>query len=109
MSDASTPSSSNLDTGSTVYTAQHDPETDGKLSTTVLMALDSVPDIDIEDSEFVVFDYIDLDALDSLFDVAETNQTGEVRFTIDNYDVSVMAAGEVIITERNTADTRHAE
>lgn len=69
------------------------------LSTRVLMALDSLPDYDVENSETVVFDHIDPDALDNLFDhVAEESRRGRVTFPIDRYEVTVTAAGEITIS-----------
>lgn len=71
------------------------------LSTSVLEALDSVPGFDIENSDSVVFDHVDLDALDDLF-TASTGETprGTVTFPIDDYEVTVTADGEVTVRAR---------
>lgn len=77
-----------------------------ELSTSILLALDSIPGYDIEDSETVVFDHIDLDALDELFSPVDGNpRNGQVTFDIEQYEVTATAAGEITIrTERTTQD-----
>lgn len=80
----------------------HSGKSDGEaLSTSVLEALDSVPGFDIENSDSVVFNHVDLDALDDLFTapIGETPR-GRVTFPIDDYEVTVTAAGEVIVRAR---------
>lgn len=71
-----------------------------ELSAAVLLALDSVPEYDVENSDAVVFDYVDLDALDELFttDGSETPR-GQVTFPVDDFEVTVTAAGEIIIRD----------
>ncbi len=68
-----------------------------KPSTRVLMALDSLPEYDMEDAETVVYDHVDLDALDALFQPTDGNRSGQVTFRIDPYEVTVTAAGEITI------------
>lgn len=73
---------------------------DPNLSMRVLAALDSVPGYDLENSETVIFDNIDLDALDELFRSAdESPRRGHVTFPVDRYEVTVTANGEVTVTE----------
>ncbi|MFW5974436.1 MAG: HalOD1 output domain-containing protein [Natrialbaceae archaeon] len=86
--------------GETIVTARHDPEDWSELSTSVLMALDEVPGYDVESADRVVFDSIDLEALDNLFRPVEgAERTGRVTFPIDGYEVTVTAAGEITITD----------
>lgn len=86
--------------GETVVTARHDPDDGTELSTSVLMALDEVPGYDIEEADGVVFEQVDLGALDDLFRPIEgTERQGRVTFPIDGYEVTVTAAGEITITD----------
>lgn len=86
--------------GETVVTAHHDPHDGSELSTSVLMALDEVPGYDIEEADSVVFEQIDLGALDDLFrPIDGTEREGRVTFPIDEYEVTVTAAGEITITD----------
>lgn len=88
------------DAAEPVVTARHDPERGSELSTSVLMALDQVPGYDVEEADGVVFDRVDLGALDDLFRPVEgTAREGHVSFPIDGYEVTVTAAGEIAITD----------
>jgi hypothetical protein len=83
-----------------VYHSRPENDEDANLSTRVLAALDSVPGYDIENSETVLFDHIDLDALDELFKpVAGQPRHGEVTFPVDQYEVTVTADGEITIRQ----------
>ena len=97
---------SNVHGGTTepVVTARHDPDDGSELSTSVLMALDEVPEYDIEEADGVVFERIDLGALDELFRPVEgTEREGHVTFPIDGYEVTVTAGGEITITDGSAA------
>lgn len=83
---------------SIVQRTEHDFDDDVNLSTKVLLTLDSVPGYDIEDSDTVVFDRIDLDALNEVFrPVGGTPRDGQVRFTVDGYEVTATADGEITV------------
>lgn len=87
-----------------VYRTQYDPDGESSLTTSVLLALDAVPDYDAQDSETVVFDHVDPDALNDLFSpIADGNRNGEVRFTVDQYEVTATAAGDITISNRSIA------
>ncbi len=84
-----------------IYRSMPDESDGGKLSTGILLALDAVPGYDVENSETVVFDHIDLDALDELFSpVSGKPRRGAVTFPIEDYEITATAAGEVTITTR---------
>lgn len=84
--------------GPAVYRTTVDPHNGTELSTGVLMALDSVPGYDIENSDTVVFDHVDLDALDELFTTGDgTQRQGRVTFPVGRYEVTVTAAGEITV------------
>lgn len=70
------------------------------------MALDAVPGYDLENSNSVVFEHIDLDALDDLFrSVDGTDRTGQVTFPVDGYEITATADGEITIRERGPSAT----
>jgi hypothetical protein len=88
--------------GPVVYRTEHDDADD--LSTSVLMALDSLPDFDAEVSGDVLFSRIDPDALDALFRANSTalRASGQVTFPIDRYHVTVSATGDIVVRERRS-------
>lgn len=68
------------------------------LSTRLLLTLEAVPGYDLEDSETVVFDHVDLNALDDLFrPVGGTPRDGHVRFSVDDYVITATADGEITV------------
>ena len=84
--------------GTIVHRSTHDPMDRTALSTSVLVALDSVAGYDLENGDTVIYDHIDLDALDDLFrPVSGVPRTGRVIFSIDGYEVTATAAGEITI------------
>lgn len=81
-----------------VHRSRHDPTGETALSTSVLVALDSIPGFDLENSDTVIFDHVDLDALDELFrPVSGGRRTGRVTFPVDGYEVTATADGEITI------------
>lgn len=83
---------------SIVHRTEHDFDDDVELSTRILLALDSVPGYDVEDGDTVLFDHVDLDALDELFRAVDgARREGHVRFTVDGYEVTVTAKGEITV------------
>lgn len=88
------------DDDSIVYQTEHSLEDNTELSTSVLLALEEVPEFDLENSDNIVFDDIDLDALDDLFrPVAGDQRRGHVTFPAGKYEVTVTAAGRILIWE----------
>ena len=84
--------------GTIVYRSEPDTHEKTRLSTSILDALDSVPDYNVENSETVVFDHVDLDALDELFTrVDKTSRQGTVTFPVAEYQVTATAAGEITV------------
>jgi hypothetical protein len=82
-----------------IHRSEHDVHGDAELSTGVLMALDSLPGYDAE-SGGVVFDHVDLDALDNIFSpVNGEARSGHVTFVIEEYEVTATANGEITICE----------
>lgn len=89
-------------TETVVHHSQHDVLGDEELSTSVLMALDSLPEYDVESGDMIVFDQVDLDALDDIFrPVGGTSRAGQVTFVTGNYEVTATSDGEITICERS--------
>lgn len=87
--------------GPVVHRTKHET---GALSTSVLMALDSLPGFDAEMNADVLFTQVDPDALDALFQSTSTGMrsSGRVSFPIDDYHVTVNGDGDIVIRERHT-------
>lgn len=104
MSSNSTSENSHGGSGSIVQRSYHD-ESNGSLSTSVIVALDSLPEFAVETREGALFDRLDPDALDSLFRSTEdSNRTdGRVVFPIGSHVVTVWADGEIVIRRRPSA------
>jgi hypothetical protein len=96
--DASRPGDS---CGPVVYRTEHD---SGELSTSVLMALDSLPGFDATVNDDMLFKHVDPDALDALFQSNSTaaRAVGGVNFPVDDYHVTVSASGDIVIRERRS-------
>lgn len=89
--------------GAVVHRSEHDVHGDTELSTSVLMALDDLPGYDAE-SGAVVFEHVDLDALDDIFSPIDgETRTGHVTFTIGPYEVTAASNGEITIRELPSA------
>lgn len=87
-----------VENGTVVYRSDGEGTDEEELSTRILMALDSVPGYDIENSDTVVFDHIDLDALDNLFPATDgVDPAGQVTFDVDQYQVTVTADDRITI------------
>lgn len=71
------------------------------VTTTVLLTLDSMPEFDAEASEDVLFEHVDPDALDALFQSAPGTDRpqGSVNFPVGDYEVSVSATGDVVVRD----------
>ena len=81
--------------------ARHDPNGQARLSTTLVHALADAMGVDVTDSDFVLADSIDPDALDVIFrpmQSAGSTYRGHVAFSIEGYRVTVYSDGEIVIT-----------
>jgi len=65
----------------------------------VMMAIDELADIDAEMSDEILFEYVDPDALDALFQSVSgaPREDGHVTFSVDGHEVTVTATGEVVV------------
>jgi hypothetical protein len=76
--------------GETDETELYYPHEDHSLSHAVLRALEEAHGTTLTDADFTLYDYIDPDALNSLFQ-ADANATITVDFTIEAYVVTIWA------------------
>lgn len=92
--------------GPVLHRTTHD-TADGDVSTSVLVALDSLTDFDARESEDLLFDSVDPDALDRLFvRTPDSDRTsGWVTFPIGEYHVAVSAAGDIVIRDADSQPT----
>ncbi|MFH5802115.1 HalOD1 output domain-containing protein [Haladaptatus sp. CMAA 1911] len=74
--------------GETEESEVYYPHEDRSLSHAVLSALGEAHETAITDAEFTLYDHIDPDALDSLFQ-ADADATIRVAFTIEDYVVTI--------------------
>ena len=83
-----------------VYRAVHDPDGPATLSTTVIHALADCMGIDPTDGRISLYDSVDPDALDELFRPRHDGRPrtgGQLSFAVDDYYVTVMSNGEILI------------
>jgi len=82
------------------YRTHHDPRA-GDLSTTVALAVTAVNE-ENGGAEFTLAEFVDPDALDSLFAAPQDGgrTVGHVTFAIGEYDVTVYADDEIVVGRR---------
>jgi hypothetical protein len=83
-----------------VERASYDPETGESLVVTIADAVARAEGVSVEDRGARVFDVVDPDALERLFDPAsETDLEAEVSFRLAGYTVVVRNTGDVLVTQ----------
>ena len=89
------------------FYAFHDPDSPAKLSTTVVHALADAMSRDVTDIGFSLYDSVDPDALDQIFD-PKTDGTlrppGHIAFTVQGYRITVYSWGPIVITPPGADD-----
>ena len=86
---------------SRTYHFYHDMNGTAKLSTTVVHALADVLETDVTDAGFTLYDSLDPDGLDIIFDPLQDGSlrpNAHVAFTILGCGVTVYSDGEIVIT-----------
>jgi len=82
------------------YIVQHDFDGPAELTTTLAHALSDVSGVDVTDTGFTLYDYIDPDALDQLFtptDDSGQRINGALTFTVWRHQVTVHSDGRIVI------------
>lgn len=83
------------------YHAYHDPSGAARLSTTVMHALADVMGENVTEVGFVLYDSVNPESLDRIFEPTADGQTrppGHVAFTVQGYRVTTYSTGEIVIT-----------
>ncbi|MBX0288406.1 HalOD1 output domain-containing protein [Haloarcula salinisoli] len=93
------------------YYIKHDFDGPAELTTTLAHALSDISGVDVTDTGFTLYDYIDPDALDALFKPAadaERRFNGNLTFTVWNHTVTVYSDGQIAIVppQQPTRPTR---
>ena len=84
--------------GVPVYEAHRDG--DAPISQTIIEAVASVEGVDPTDRDLELYEAVDLEALDTLFDRRSSDAHWQFEFTIDGYLVAVTGEGRVSVWER---------
>lgn len=82
------------------YFIKHDFDGPAELTTTLAHALSDVSGVDVTDTGFTLYDYIDPDALDQLFkprEDATRRVNGNLTFTVWGHQVTVYSDGQIAI------------
>lgn len=83
------------------FYAFHDPDSPAKLSTTIVHALADAMARDVTDTGFSLYDSVDPDALDQIFDFkgdGTPRPPGHIAFTVQGYRITVYSWGPIVIT-----------
>jgi hypothetical protein len=83
-----------------VYRTTHDADAGTPLSKAVLDALESVDGFDLVDGSTVIYDAVDLDALDALFGRSGSSPDAFVSFPLEGYWITVSAGGTVTVRQK---------
>lgn len=88
----------------TLYRAEHDRARDGPITDAVVEALAAVENVEPERLELRLYDSIDGDAIERLYETtAERGERLRIAFTVDVYEVVVDNDGYVLVRGRGDA------
>lgn len=82
------------------YFVTHDFDGPAKLTTTLVHALSDVCGVDVTNTGFTLYDYVDPEALDRLFQPTEDGNrpiNGMLTFTVWGHQVTVYSDGQIAI------------
>ena len=88
------------------YTVHHDFDGVATVTETVVHALSDVTGVDVTDTDFALYDYVDPDALNRLFapkSDGTSRVNGHVSFTVMGYQTTIYASGQITIVPVGTA------
>ncbi|NEU58426.1 HalOD1 output domain-containing protein [Halorussus sp. MSC15.2] len=84
---------------SVAYETTHDADGSAALSETVIDAVATAHGVDPTDCDLELYDAVDLEALDALFERRSSDGHWQFEFSIDDYLVVVTGAGRVAVWE----------
>jgi hypothetical protein len=88
-----------------VYRTRHDRD-DGPVSEAIVKALAAVENVEPTDLDVRLYDSVDPEALDRLYETAaERSERLEVSFTIGGYVVVVTGVGDILVSESSEPRT----
>ena len=82
------------------YFVTHDFDGTAELTTTITHALADVSGHDVRDAEFTLYDHVNPEALNRLFDPSgdgTASLTGHLNFTVKGHQVTVYSDGQVAV------------
>jgi hypothetical protein len=92
-----------------LYRTAYDRDRDESISDTVVEALAAVENVEPEHLDVRLYDSIDSDALDELYQTtAERPERLRVAFTIGTYEVTVADNGQVVVRQREDGRNQSA-
>jgi hypothetical protein len=80
-----------------LYRTYHNPAQSDPLSTTLFEALAVVEGVAPENLPIRLYDHIDVDAIDALFNAANPDTQWQLTLTINRYTVTAHADGEIVV------------
>lgn len=87
------------------YQYYHDMQSEKSLSTTIVSALLEIEEVDVPHLGFTLEDYVDTDALDSLFapkmDGTPRKET-RMEFTVPGYEITIDSDGHITIIDQDS-------
>jgi hypothetical protein len=84
---------------SPAYETHHDLDGEAALSQTVIEAIATAEGVDPTSCDLKLYDSVDLEALDNLFDRRSSDDHWRFEFSIDGYLVVVTGDGNVTVCE----------
>ena len=82
-----------------VHKAHHDPTGDGALSVTVIKAVAAAEGVDPTDCDLGLYEAVDLEALDALFEGRSRDAQWRFEFSIGDYLVITDGDGSITVCE----------
>lgn len=84
-------------TGTVLHRTRYDQSATEPVCTRICKALAAVETVDIEDLDFVLYEKLDVDALDTLVRKRSSTTDWQFEVTIDQYRLTIDSDGEVVV------------
>ena len=86
--------------GAATYETSHDAEGEAALSQTIIYAIAGAEGVDPIECDLELYDAVDLEALDALFEHRSPDDHWRFEFSVDEYVVTVEGNGDVTVYEK---------